>query len=106
MIKICIFKINFFIFYVKLKFQLDVFSEKNNNFHEIIKLRNNPYELEQLKNKIKLLKQENNKIKKKLIAKYENDIIKPSSFTLENFKNENSGININIRSISHTPKKK
>lgn len=79
----------------------------NNNYYELIKIKNNSKELENLKNKIRLLKQENLKIKKKLISKYENDLINTDNFTIDNFKNEHSDIKPKItRSYSQLPRKK
>ena len=45
---------------------MDILSEKNNDFNELIKIKEKPSELEKLKKKIKYFKKENNKIKKKI----------------------------------------
>lgn len=87
-------------------YQLDILSEKNNNFHELIKLKNNPNELEKLKNRAKLLKQENNRMKKKLFNKYESDLISNKKLRLELSKGKYSESILQNRSGSFSPKKK
>jgi hypothetical protein len=81
-----------------INFKLDILSEKNNEYNEIIKLKNNPIEIYNLKNKIQNLKQENKSIKENLISKYENGIIVRN--------NLNYDCEFNFKSYTQYPRKK
>lgn len=84
---------------------MDILSEKNNDFNELIKIKEKPSELEKLKKKIKYFKKENNKIKKKLIFQYENEIIKRINFIKDSDDNFNC-VKTKAKSMSQNIRKK
>ena len=84
---------------------MDILSEKNNDFNELIKIKEKPSELEKLKKKKKYFKKENNKIKKKLIFQYENEIIKRINFIKDSDDNFNC-VKTKAKSMSQNIRKK
>lgn len=90
--------------YFFLNHKLDILSEKNNDYNEILKLKENSKEFLNIKNKIKNLKQENNILKYKIITRYQNEIIKKKDFLLED--NKNKDLKLNGKSLSQILRRK